>query len=81
MNFWPKRFPLFPEAASELATKVDELYFFALLVTVVRRLGHRHRIPNGRPRHRDAPTSEKQSASRGLSHRSLETRRPDSRTL
>jgi cytochrome c oxidase subunit 2 len=35
MNFWPKRFPLFPEAASELATKVDEIYFFALLLTLV----------------------------------------------
>ena len=35
MNLWPKRFPLFPEKASELAGKVDELYFFALLVTLV----------------------------------------------
>ena len=35
MNFWPKRFPLFPEAASDLATRVDEIYFFALLVTLV----------------------------------------------
>ena len=32
MNLWPKRFPLFPEAASELAREVDQLYFFALLV-------------------------------------------------
>lgn len=33
MNLWPKRFPLFPEAASDLARDVDQLYFFALLVT------------------------------------------------
>ena len=35
MNLWPKRLPLFPEAASQLASRVDELYFFALLVTLV----------------------------------------------
>jgi cytochrome c oxidase subunit 2 len=33
MNLWPERFPLFPEAASDLARQVDQLYFFALLVT------------------------------------------------
>jgi cytochrome c oxidase subunit 2 len=32
MNLWPKRFPLFPEAISQLAREVDQLYFFALLV-------------------------------------------------
>ncbi|MDH3255123.1 MAG: cytochrome c oxidase subunit II [Acidobacteriota bacterium] len=35
MNLWPKRFPLFPETASRLAQDVDQLYFFALLVTAV----------------------------------------------
>jgi cytochrome c oxidase subunit 2 len=33
MKFWPQKFPLFPETASELAREVDALYFFALGIT------------------------------------------------
>ena len=34
MNFWPKRFPLFPEKASAIAGEVDALFLFALGIAV-----------------------------------------------